>query len=246
VVDAPDPAEGTAGDVAGATGPGSGTDPGAPRTGSAGRRDAIASSLVATGRGDDGTTGLLFGGRVPKDDLRTEAYGTVDEAVAALGLARAELGVLAAAGQLPPGLADLPAIVLRIQRELFVVGAELAANPDALDRLADGVTRVHEPMLAGVEQLLAAAEAGIEMPREFVVPGETRLSAALELARTVLRRAERRAMTLRAAGGLPGPWLVPYLNRLADLLWVLARSAEQAEQHAATLARDGARRRVSG
>lgn len=208
-----------------------------PVAGSAGTRDAIADSIVATGKGDDGTTGLLFGGRVPKDDPRTEAYGTVDEAVAALGVARAELGVMAAGGTLPVALGNLAELILRIQRELFVVGAELAANPDALDKLRDGITRVDEAMLDGVEAVLKDAEAGITMPREFVVPGESRLSAALEVARTTLRRAERRAITLQLAGGLPGRWLVPYLNRLADLLWVLARAAEQAEQHAATLAR---------
>ena len=92
-------------------------------------------------------------------------------------------------------------------------------------------------MLLAVEAELARAESTIEMPREFVVPGETRLSAALELARTILRRAERRAMTMKREGILPGDWIVPYLNRLADLLWVLARAAEQGEQRAATLAR---------
>ena len=208
-----------------------------PAGGTGGRREAIADSIVATGKGDDGTTGLLFGGRVAKDDPRTEAYGTVDEAVAALGLARAELSVMAETGTLPPALADLAALILRFQRELFVVGAELAANPDAFDKLRDGVTRVDESMLGGVETVLKAAEARITMPREFVVPGETRLSAAMELARTILRRAERRAISLQRDGGLAGTWLVPYLNRLADLLWVLARAAEQAEQHAATLAR---------
>lgn len=202
-----------------------------------GRRAAIADSIVATGKGDDGTTGLLFGGRVLKDDPRTEAYGTVDEAVAAMGLARAELGVMAEAGTLPPALADLAALILRFQRELFVVGAELAANPHAWDKLRDGITRVDEAMLTGVEDVLKDAEAGITMPREFVVPGESRLSAAIEVARTIVRRAERRAITLQNASMLPGPWLVPYLNRLADLLWVLARAAEQAEQRAATLAR---------
>ena len=202
-----------------------------------GTRPAIADSIVATGKGDDGTTGLLFGGRVSKDDPRTEAYGTVDEAVAALGLARAELGVMATAGTLPAALADLATLILRLQRELFVVGAELAANPAALDKLRDGLTRVDETMLAGVESVLKDAEARITMPREFVVPGETRLSAAMELARTILRRAERRAITLQLAGALPGRWLVPYLNRLADLLWVLARAAEQAEEHGSTLAR---------
>jgi cob(I)alamin adenosyltransferase len=210
---------------------------------SAGRRPAIADSAVATGKGDDGTTGLLFGGeRIAKDDPRTEAYGTIDEAVAALGLARADLGVRAQFGALPPGLAGLPDLILRFQRELFVVGAELAANPAAWDRLEDGRTRVDEAMLAAVEKTLHEFEAHVEMPAEFVVPGETRVSAALELARTILRRAERRAVTLRREGLLPGEWLVPYLNRLADLVWVLARAAEQAEARPATPARTTGRR----
>lgn len=198
------------------------------------RRAAIARSVVATGRGDDGTTGLLYGGRVAKDDPRTEAYGTVDEAVAALGVARAESGALSAGGELAEALRELPELLLRVQRDLFVVAAELATNPDAFDRLQDGVTRVDEPMLTRVEADLARAEASITMPREFVVPGESRLSAAVEVARTVVRRAERRAITLARDGGVAGPWLVPYLNRLADLLWVLARAVEQAESRTAT------------
>jgi cob(I)alamin adenosyltransferase len=196
---------------------------------SARRRPAIERSAVATGRGDDGTTGLLYGGRIGKDDPRTEAYGSIDEAVAALGLARVELDAA--------GLAELAASVLRWQRELFVVGAELATNPGAADRLTDGVTRVTEQMLDGVEQELAQWESRIEMPREFVVPGETRASAALELARTVLRRAERRVIALERAVEVESGWIVPYLNRLADLAWVLARAAEQAEQRSATPAR---------
>ena len=92
-------------------------------------------SAVATRRGDDGTTGLLFGGeRVFKDDARTEAYGAIDEAVAALGLARAELGLKAQYGTLPSTLARLADVILRLQRELFVVGADLATAPDARDR----------------------------------------------------------------------------------------------------------------
>ena len=198
-------------------------------------------SAVATGKGDDGTTGLLFGGaRVRKDDLRTEAYGTVDEAVAALGLARAELG-----GDVPgraedPRLDDLAALVLRFQRELFVVGAELATNPDARDRQQDGTTRVSAAMVEAVGDVLASAEASIELPREFTVPGETRVSASLELARTIVRRAERRTVTLAADDpDLANGHILPYLNRLADLLWVLARGAEQAEAHGATVARPG-------
>ncbi|MGZ8528159.1 MAG: cob(I)yrinic acid a,c-diamide adenosyltransferase [Candidatus Limnocylindrales bacterium] len=202
-------------------------------------------SLVATGKGDDGTTGLLFGGpRVAKDDPRTEAYGTVDEAVAALGLARAELGRNGEHGVLNPALASLTEIILRIQRELFVVGAELATTPAAWDRLEDGRTRVSAAMVDDLTALLEDLERRIEMPQEFVVPGETRTSAALELARTILRRAERRVVPLGRDGLLPGGHLLPYLNRLADLIWVLARAAEQAEARTSTPSRSDGRRRA--
>lgn len=202
-------------------------------------------SAVATGKGDDGTTGLLYGGpRIPKDDLRTEAYGTIDEAVAALGLARAELNLKAQYGALPPSLAGVGDLILRFQRELFVVGAELATNPDAWDRLEDGRTRVSAAMVAGVDEALAGLESGIGMPREFVVPGETRTSAALELGRTVLRRAERRAVALQREGLIPGSYLLPYVNRLADLLWVLARAAEAGESRSATPAQTRRRGRA--
>ncbi len=196
-------------------------------------------SAVATGRGDDGTTGLLFGGdRVRKDDLRTEAYGTVDEAVAALGLARAELGMKAQYGALSPNLGGLGEVILRLQRELFAVGAELATNPEHRDRQQDGTTRVSDEMVDGLDALLRETEAAIELPREFVVPGETRLSAALEVSRTVVRRAERRTVTLAAAdAALADSLILPYLNRLADLLWILARVAEQAEARQSTVAR---------
>ena len=205
------------------------------------RRSPI-DSVVATTKGDDGTTGLLFGGdRIVKDDPRTEAYGTIDEAVAALGLARANLGSKGRIGTLPPALGGLAELILRIQRELFVVGAELATNPDAWDRLESGRTRVSVEMVDGIDALLIETEAAIVMPSEFVVPGETLTSAALELARTVLRRAERRAVGLQRAGLVPGDHLIPYLNRLADLLWVLARAAEQAESRSATPARSASR-----
>jgi cob(I)alamin adenosyltransferase len=224
-------------DAPGSTwGPDAGRGPAA--ADSASPAPAARASAVATGRGDDGTTGLLFGGdRIPKDDLRTEAYGTLDETVAALGIARAELDLKHRLEVLPPALAEIETLVLRIQRELFVAGAELAANPAAWSRLRDGMTRVSATMVEGLDAVLADYEARIEFPTEFVVPGETRTSAALELARTIVRRAERRAVTLERAGLVPGPHLLPYLNRLADLLWVLARAAEQAEAHRATVAR---------
>ncbi|MEA2544869.1 MAG: cob(I)alamin adenosyltransferase [Chloroflexota bacterium] len=200
-------------------------------------------SAVATRRGDDGTTGLLFGGpRIAKDDLRTEAYGTIDEAVAALGLARAQLGLKDRLGTLAPGFGDLPEVILRLQRELFVAAAELATEPGAWDRQRDGVSRISAAMVEGLDTILREAEAHVTMPTEFVVPGETQTSAALELARTIVRRAERRAVTLGAEGLIPGPHLLPYLNRLADLLWVLARAAEQAESRSAPPSRPDRRR----
>jgi cob(I)alamin adenosyltransferase len=203
-------------------------------------------SAVATRKGDDGTTGLLYGGdRISKDDLRAEAYGTIDETVAALGLARAQLGLKDRLGVLSAGFGELPELLLRLQRELFVAGAELATNPDAWDRLEDGRTRVSAEMVDGLDSLLRDLEGHIDMPHEFVVPGETPTSAALELARTTLRRAERRAVTLGREGLIPGPHLLPYLNRLADLLWVIARAAEQAESRSATPSRTDRRTRTA-
>jgi cob(I)alamin adenosyltransferase len=198
-------------------------------TSSRGRRASIAGSAVATGKGDDGSTGLLFGGRIAKDDARAEAYGTIDEAVSCLGLARAEVLVLGTSAPLPAAISELPQTLLQLQRDLFVAGAELATNPDAWDRQRDGETRVDEAMLDRLEAMLRAAEADVEMPREFIVPGSDRLSAALELSRAVIRRAERRVISVDRERLVPGAWLMPYLNRLADLLWVLARLAEQAE-----------------
>ena len=203
-------------------------------------------SAVATRRGDDGTTGLLFGGeRIPKDDLRTEAYGTIDEAVAVLAVVRAQLAVKRRVGTLNVGFGELPAILLRLQRELFVAAAELATREDAWDRQVGGVSRVTAEMVEGLETMLREAEGHVVMPTEFVVPGETVVSAALEVARTVVRRAERRAVTLGTAGLIPGPHLLPYLNRLADLLWVLARAAEEAESRSAPPSRPDRRPRAA-
>ena len=188
----------------------------------------LPASKVATGKGDTGTTGLLFGGdRISKDDVRTEAYGTIDEATAALGMARAEL-----IGLTGEGIAGLDETILSIQRDLFVIGAELATNPDAWNRLEEGRTKVSPKMLARINTLLAATEAVIEFPKDFVIPGSSKASSAIELARTIIRRAERWCVTLGREGLLPGEHLLAYLNRLADLLWVLARQAEKLEASA--------------
>ncbi|HET8586975.1 MAG TPA: cob(I)yrinic acid a,c-diamide adenosyltransferase [Candidatus Limnocylindria bacterium] len=172
---------------------------------------------IYTRKGDTGTTGLLFGGaRISKADLRTDAYGTTDEAVSALGMARATLDD-----------GRLSGLVLRLQRELFVVGAELATHVERRVRLTDGVSRVTAAMVSDLEHEIDALEADYPMPKEFVIPGESQPGAALDLARTTVRRAERRCVALAADGGLPDDsQVVPYLNRLADLLFVLARAAD--------------------
>jgi cob(I)alamin adenosyltransferase len=172
---------------------------------------------IYTRKGDTGTTGLLYGGaRVSKADLRTDAYGTTDEAVSALGLARAALGP-----ETP-----LAGLLLRLQRELFVVGAELATHPDRRKRLTPGTTLVTSEMVTALEHEIDALEADHPMPAEFVLPGESLAGAALDLARTTVRRAERRAVAVAESGGLPDSQVVPYLNRLADLLFVMARAAD--------------------
>ena len=179
---------------------------------------------IYTKKGDTGTTGLLFGGdRVSKADLRTDAYGTTDETVSALGLARAALGSASTRTDADLRLRDL---ALRLQRELFVVGAELATHADRRNRLTPGTSLVTADMVEALEREIDALEADHPMPAEFVLPGETMTGAALDLARTTVRRAERRAVALSESGGLPDSQVVPYLNRLADLLFVMARAAD--------------------
>ena len=177
---------------------------------------------IYTRKGDTGTTGLLFGGdRVSKADPRTEAYGTTDEAVSVLGLARAASG--AATDRTEARLAEL---TLRLQRELFVVGAELATHDDRRSRLTDGLTRVTAEMTAALEREIDELETLVEQPKEFVLPGESLPGAALDLARSTVRRAERRAVALAESGALADSQVLAYLNRLADLLFVMARAAD--------------------
>jgi len=174
---------------------------------------------VYTKRGDDGTTGLLYGGRVGKDDLRTQAYGTTDEAVSALALARASL-------------ADEPEwhdAILAVQRELFVVGAQLATHTDHWDRLTDEVSRVVPAMVDRLEERIDALTERYPLPKEFVVPGQTVPGAAVDLARSVVRRAERETVQMHRADLLPDDTPLRYLNRLSDYLFVLARSIERGE-----------------
>lgn len=165
-----------------------------------------------TGKGDDGTTGLLFGGRVPKDAAQPRACGAVDEAQAAIGAARA----LAEPGD------DLDQQLVHVMRDLWVLMAELATLPEHHRQLQDGQTRVTEAMVAEVTQMTDEVGTHFEPPREFVVPGQTPLAAQLDVARTVVRRAERESIGAAAEGS----HAIPYLNRLSSLLWAQARWVE--------------------
>ncbi len=169
---------------------------------------------IYTRRGDDGSTGLFHGGRVPKDAAGPEAYGTVDEAVSALGTARA-----AASG-------DLADAILEVQRQLFAVGAELATDPANRSKLEAEKSLVDQSMIDGLEASIDDVVAERGMPTEFVVPGEGEVAAALDVARSVVRRAERRAVAWARESGVEDSLVVVYLNRLADYLYMLARSAE--------------------
>jgi cob(I)alamin adenosyltransferase len=171
---------------------------------------------VYTRTGDDGSTGLLYGGRVGKDSIGPGAYGAVDEAVSALGLARAE----AERGS------ELDQLLVRLQRELFVVGAELATAPENRGKLEPGVSLTTQEMVEALEPIIDDVTSRYDPPREFVLPGENRVAAALDLARTVVRRAERESVAAARDGWLPDSVVVPYLNRLADLMFTLARWQE--------------------
>ena len=174
---------------------------------------------IYTRGGDDGTTGLWYGGRVEKSGGRPEAYGAVDEAGAALGLCRA------AAADDPELHDDL----LRLQGQLFVVGAELATAPEAAGRLEDGVSRVTEDMVDRLEDDIDRYMSRVELPPKFVIPGGSELSARLDLARTTVRRAERRVVALKLAGELGDETVLRFLNRASDFLFAAARYADEPE-----------------
>jgi len=167
---------------------------------------------IYTRTGDTGDTGLFGGGRVQKDTLRVEAYGTVDELNAALGV------VLATQVEMP-----LSGILQRIQTELFELGADLATPPDSSAR-ANSIVRFKEHPVAVLESEIDTLEAKLEPLMTFILPGGSAAGAGLHLARTICRRAERRTVTLARAENVSPP-IIPYLNRLSDLLFVMARFA---------------------
>lgn len=167
----------------------------------------MARRKVYTRAGDDGTTGLFHGGRVAKDSALPTAYGSVDEAQAVLGLARVHAG------------GDVERLLIPIMQELWVLMAELATDPGKRGALQPGATAVTEEMVARLEGQIDELDERFDPPTEFVVPGGNVIAAWLDLARTVVRRAERDAL----AAAPPPSSVVPYLNRLSDLLWTMAR-----------------------
>ncbi len=167
---------------------------------------------IYTRDGDDGTTGLYFGGRVAKSALPIEVNGAVDEAQAMLGWARS----LSEAGS---ALNDL---LIDVERDLWVLMAEVATLPENRHKLTPEKSLVTTTMVERLEARIDELSSEIAMPKEFVVPGESPLAAALDVARTVIRRAERIAVTYPIEGSL----VVTYLNRLSDLAWTMARFAE--------------------
>jgi len=167
---------------------------------------------IYTKTGDDGTTALGSGGRRPKHDLRIEAYGTVDEANAAIGLVRVEL---------PPEFSELDALLARIQNDLFDLGAELATPDDGKPKDFEPL-RIVDAQATRLEREIDTLNADLEPLRSFVLPAGSRAAAALHLARTITRRAERRMVELAAKEPVGRPAIV-YMNRLSDLLFVMSR-----------------------
>jgi len=164
---------------------------------------------IYTKTGDDGTTGLFYGGRVAKDSPQPEAYGSVDEAQAFIGLVRPHL----------EADGELDTMLVAIERDLYVLMAELATAPENHHKLADGTTRATPEMTIALEKLIDDLSDRFEPPTEFVVPGGTVVGAHLDVARTVVRRAERSVLGLAWGDS----HVIIYLNRLSDLLWTMAR-----------------------
>ena len=172
---------------------------------------------IYTKSGDEGETGLFLGGRVSKADARPEAYGWSDTAVSAMGLARALSGD-----------ERVKEVLLRVQREMFTLGSELATDPSRHELLEERFARITPDMVARLEETIDALNAEMDLPPEFIVPGGSPCSAALDLARSIVRTSERRVVGLLEDGKLASPELLRYLNRLSDLLFMLARFEDRA------------------
>jgi cob(I)alamin adenosyltransferase len=164
-------------------------------------------------KGDGGETSLLGGQRVPKYDARPDAYGTLDEASSALGVARAMTKN-----------AKIKDIILGVQKDLLIMGAELSTLPEDIQKLA---RRISEADIHLQEAIIDNLQKDIQLKNEFIYPGETPVSAQIDVGRTIIRRAERKAARLKNDGVIHNAEINKYLNRLADMLFVLARYEEQ-------------------
>ncbi len=173
---------------------------------------------IYTKKGDDGTTSLWYGGRVPKSDGRTEAYGAIDEAASQLGVARSLCS---------PDNSEIAGDVLAIQNALFIAGAELATAPEAAERLEDGVSRVTSQMTDELDGVIDRYMERVDLPPKFVIPGGTPLSAQLDVARATIRRAERRVTALGEAGELASPEILRFLNRTSDAVYAMSRFTDK-------------------
>jgi cob(I)alamin adenosyltransferase len=182
----------------------------------------MARERIYTKKGDDGTTGLFYGGRVRKDSELPRAYGTVDEAQAVLGLARSAARAAGGSAGGSAGGGEIDELLVPIMRDLWVLMAELATLPENRSKLTPGSTAVTQEMVDELERRIDELDTRFESPTEFVVPGEHPVAAWLDLARTVVRRAERHSLVAAE----PPSLVVPYLNRLSDLLWTMARWQE--------------------
>ncbi len=187
---------------------------------------------IVTKTGDSGTTKLMYGQRVSKADLRVEAYGTLDELNSFLGFARANCDD-----------AGINAILEQLQRETFIVGAELATPAEQLEKLK---TRVTPAMTAALETHIAEVEQLPNVLSDWALPGATRASAAIDVARVIARRAERYAVRLSEADGVTNGEVLRYLNRLSDLLWLLGRRYEITRDVDAALRSEGKRKKAKG
>lgn len=163
-------------------------------------------------RGDKGETSLLGGQRIPKYDPRPDTYGTLDEASSALGVARAMTENQ-----------TIRDIILDVQKDLLVMGAELSSLPEDLDKLTH---RIDEKDVSRIENIIDKLQKDVELPKEFIYPGKSIVSAQIDVARTIIRRAERKAVRLKKDGLIRSEQITKYLNRLADMLFTLARFEE--------------------
>jgi cob(I)alamin adenosyltransferase len=167
---------------------------------------------IYTRAGDDGTTGLYFGGRVRKDDPSIELNGDVDEAQATIGVARAGMA----------RASELDELMISVERDLWVLMAEVATSSQNRRKLVAGKSLVTAEMVTSLEEAIDRLTERTELSKDFIVPGEDGVAAALDVARTVVRRAERRTTAVQVEGSL----VATYLNRLSDLLWAAARFQE--------------------